>query len=218
MLRIHGELTDRERTALDAFRALAREDGMPPTIVAVGGRMNLAHPNHAKRYLDALVAAGHLERAGAGSRAYRLPEREARTACGVPLYGRVAAGKPIQCASEPVEWVDVRAEMGGSDAVLYEVLGDSMIDDGIKAGDLISVVKRPPVSGETVVCRFAEEGATLKVYRDYGRRGLWLQPRNSAHKPRKLDAADDPHIEGVFVALLRSSSRLLKAAVRRRRP
>lgn len=208
-------LTSLQARALEAFRRLYKRDGVPPTIGEIGAAIGLASPFNAKVQLDALVRAGLLEKVAAGSRAYRLPDDEPGDR--LPFYGCTAAGEPLPAEPLAGEWVDVRAELGGADAGLVEVVGDSMVDEGIFAGDLVSIVRRPPLDGEVVVCRFPEEGATLKVFRDLGRRGLFLVPRNKAYKPRKIEAADDAHIDGVYVGLLRSKTRSLRAEVKARR-
>jgi repressor LexA len=206
-------LTDKQRAALAAFRRLSRRDGLPPTIGEVGEAVGLASVFNAKPLLDALVDKGLLERVGAGSRAYRLPDGE--TPGRLPLCGLVAAGRPIPSDPEVREWIDVRAEFG-EDAFLLEVQGDSMRDAGIITGDFVAVVKRAAADGDTVVCRLGGDTYTLKVFADLGRRGTWLYPRNAEHEPIKLTPELEPFVEGVYVGMFRSERRRVKAALKRR--
>ena len=82
------------------------------------------------------------------------------------------------------------------------VTGNSMIADGIWAGDYVIVEERAiPNNGETVVAVIDEEATVKRYYRDRGGK-VRLQPANEAMKPI-VARAKDVQVRGVVVAVMR---------------
>lgn len=119
---------------------------------------------------------------------------------GIPLVGRVAAGEPIE-AIENVEDVTLRSVFGsGDDIFALEVVGDSMIDEGIFSGDRVICQKaRTAANGQLVVAIVDDDSATLKrFYKEANR--VRLQPANEAYDPIY---SDNCRIEGIVLGLLK---------------
>src|SRR4029450_1224656 len=93
---------------------------------------------------------GYLSRQKHLSRSLQLSEIKPN-AVRIPLAGRVAAGRPIE-AVEQRETVDVPPGLlrGGVNFGL-EVKGDSMIDEGIRDGDLVIVRKQATADNGQIV-------------------------------------------------------------------
>ena len=121
----------------------------------------------------------------------------------IPLLGRIAAGQPLE-AIESDRTVEIPESMT-PDGEVYalEVDGESMIDDGIRDGDVV-VVRRQSMAydGQTVVGVINGE-ATLKRYYHEGDR-IRLQPANENLKPFYAGPDDDFEIRGVVHALYRT--------------
>lgn len=120
----------------------------------------------------------------------------------VPLLGVVAAGAPIEPIENP-EPIQVPAALAAGPGERYalRVRGDSMIEDGIRDGDIV-VVRRAQAArnGETVVAVVDGE-ATLKRFHLRGAE-VTLRPANAAL--RAITArADRVEIRGVLLGLLR---------------
>ena len=81
----------------------------------------------------------------------------------LPLYGYIAAGRPIEAISNP-EMIDVPAQLrSGKPCYVLEVRGDSMIEEGIPDGDWVVIEHRDHArNGEIVVALVDGEEATLK--------------------------------------------------------
>ena len=104
-----------------------------------------------------------------GNFAQNLPGavRTANDAAAVqlPLYGRIAAGLPIEALRDGGESVEVPATLlGGGEHYALEVSGDSMEGAGILDGDTV-IIRRGDVAdnGAIVVALVDENEVTLKL-------------------------------------------------------
>lgn len=122
------------------------------------------------------------------------------TPTGVPLLGRVAAGRPVE-AVENRDNLSLQSCFGTGDEVFaLQVRGDSMIEEDIRPGDYVICRRAERAeNGALVVALVDEEQATLKrFYRE--RDQVRLQPANSEYQPIY---SDNCRIEAVVVGLLR---------------
>ncbi len=137
----------------------------------------------------------------------RLPGARAASDAGavqLPLYGRIAAGLPIEALRESGNMVEVpMAMLGGGDHFALEVAGDSMIEAGILDGDTV-IIRKGEVAenGQIVVALVDDLEVTLKRLRRRGNSSIALEPANSAYKPQ-IFPADKVKVQGRLVALLR---------------
>lgn len=122
----------------------------------------------------------------------------------LPLYGRIAAGTPIEALRDQTATVSVPASLLGGTGEHYalEVAGDSMIDAGILDGDTI-VVRRSDTAenGSVVVALVDDAEATLKRLRRRGA-SIALEPANKAYETR-IFGPDRVKVQGRLVGLLR---------------
>ncbi len=87
-----------------------------------------------------------------------------------------------------------------SRTVLIPVKGDSMIDAGIREGDIVVVERRPSAEVGEIVVAIVDDEFTLK-YLDKDRSGFLLRPANPAYPP--IRPAGSLEIYGVVVGLVR---------------
>ena len=122
----------------------------------------------------------------------------------LPLYGRIAAGTPIEALRDYDNFVDVPVSMLGSgEHYALEVDGDSMIDAGIYEGDTIIIERTDTVeNGAIVVALIDNEEATLKRVRRKGG-AIALEPANPSYETR-IFPPERVKIQGRLVGLLRS--------------
>lgn len=119
------------------------------------------------------------------------------------LYGKIAAGTPIEALRDHSMQVDVPTTLlGRGDHYALEVDGESMIEAGILDGDTV-VIERTEHAGNGDIVVALVEGAevTLKRLR---RRGdsVALEPANSNFETR-IYRPDQVNIQGRLVGLLR---------------
>ena len=122
----------------------------------------------------------------------------------LPLYGRIAAGLPIEALRDSDAHIDVPATMlGTGEHYALEVAGDSMIEAGILDGDTV-IIRRDDAAenGQIVVALVDENEVTLKRLRRRGN-SIALEPANQRHETR-IFAADRVKVQGRLIALLRT--------------
>jgi repressor LexA len=125
------------------------------------------------------------------------------SAVSIPLYGRIAAGQPIEAVMDSSDAVDVPADMvARGEHFALSVVGDSMIEAGILDGDT-AIIKRSDVAdnGEIVVALVDNSEVTLKRLRRRGA-SIALEPANRAYETR-IFGPDRVRIQGRLVGLIR---------------
>jgi len=121
----------------------------------------------------------------------------------LPLYGRIAAGTPIEALRNPTEHIGVPgALLGTGEHYALTIDGDSMVDAGIMDGDTV-IIKRCDTAdnGSIVVALVDNEEATLKRLRRKGET-IALEPANKAYETR-IFGPDRVRVQGRLVGLLR---------------
>jgi repressor LexA len=121
----------------------------------------------------------------------------------LPLYGRIAAGMPIEALRDQSTQIEVPVAMlGNGEHYALEVAGDSMIEAGILDGDTV-VIRRAETAenGQIVVALVDEAEVTLKRLRRRGN-SIALEPCNVRHETR-IFPADRVKVQGHMIALLR---------------
>ena len=121
----------------------------------------------------------------------------------LPLYGRIAAGQPIEALRDQGSMIDVpTALLGAGEHYALEVAGDSMIDAGILDTDIAIIRKGETAeNGQIVVAMIDHNEVTLKRLRRRGN-SIALEPANPRHETR-IFPADRVSLQGRLVALLR---------------
>lgn len=123
----------------------------------------------------------------------------------LPLYGRIAAGTPIEALRDPSARIEVPAAMlaPGGDYYALEISGDSMVDAGIHDGDTV-VIRRcdEAESGTIIVALIDDAEATLKRLRRKGKT-IALEAANPAYETR-IFGPDRVKVQGRLVGLLRT--------------
>lgn len=122
----------------------------------------------------------------------------------LPLYGKIAAGTPIEALRDHSRTVDMPASLIGSgEHYALEVEGDSMIEAGIHDGDTV-IIRRCDTAdnGAIVVALVDNEVVTLKRLRRRGH-SIALEPANPAYETR-VCGPDQVKVQGRLVGLFRS--------------
>jgi repressor LexA len=121
----------------------------------------------------------------------------------LPLYGKIAAGTPIEALRDQSNTIGVPAGLlGHGEHYALEVAGDSMVDAGIIDGDTVLIHRCDTAdNGSIVVALLDGSEVTLKRLR---RRGdsIALEPANKDYETR-IFGPDRVKVQGRLVGLIR---------------
>jgi repressor LexA len=127
----------------------------------------------------------------------------AADAIDLPLYGKIAAGTPIEALRDYSNTVGVPATLlGQGEHYALTVEGDSMVEAGILDGDVV-ILRRCDTAenGSIVVALVDDNEATLKRLRRKGA-SIALEPANQKYETR-IFGPDRVKVQGRLVGLLR---------------
>ncbi len=121
----------------------------------------------------------------------------------LPLYGRIAAGTPIEAISDPETSIDVPGYvLGDGEHYALEVVGDSMVEAGIHDGDLVLIRRCESAENNCIVVALVDDGeATLKRLHKRGDQ-VALEAANPAYETR-VYRADEVRVQGRLAGLIR---------------
>src|SRR5712671_6375864 len=218
-------LTRKQNELLMFINKRLNDDGVSPSFDEMKEALRLKSKSGIHRLITGLEERGFLRRLPHRARALqvlKLPDAAAMPAPNVtpllagaiqvaneaqalslPLYGRIAAGTPIEALRDNSTTVDVPVTLLGSGAhYCLEVQGDSMVEAGIQNGD-IAIIKSADTaeSGEIVVALIDDTEATLKRLRRKGA-SIALEPANPAYETR-IFGPDRVKIQGRLAGLYR---------------
>lgn len=122
----------------------------------------------------------------------------------IPLYGRIAAGTPIEAIRDETGSVDVPHNlMGRGEHYALEVDGDSMVEAGIHDGDTVIIQRTDRANdGDIVVALVDGVEVTLKRLKRAGKH-IHLIPENRHYKTQ-IYSAEHVQIQGKLVSLMRT--------------
>lgn len=162
--------------------------GRPPTVREVQEAFEFRSVQSAREHLEALVAAGRLDKEPGKSRGYRLVRgREEGGAPAIPprlipLLGRVSAGAFTLAVEDLEGYLPIEPDRAGADEELFglRVHGESMRDVGILPGDIVIVRRQPSADDGAIVVALVGDEATVKRLRLRGGR-VELHPENPSY-------------------------------------
>ena len=175
------------------------KDNMTPSVREIGAAVGLRSTSSVQVNLDALEAAGYIQRDPLLKRSIRIMG-QADNVTNVPILGTVTAGAPI-LAVEQIEGYFPYTGTVSRDKPLFalHVRGESMIQAGILDGDLVIAEKTPFARNGEIVIAMVDDEATCKTF--YKENGHFrLQPENDTYEPIIVE---DCSILGKVVAVMR---------------
>ncbi len=217
-------LTRKQKELLLLIRDRLASDGVPPSFDEMKAALGLRSKSGIHRLITGLEERGFIKRLPHRARALeivRLPEgveasprpalppRRMKAAVGhlsLPLYGRIAAGTPIEALTDPSAQIDVPAPLLASGALAehyaLEISGDSMVEAGILDGDHVIIRKADTAdNGAIVVALVDDHEATLK-YIERRQGMVALIPANPIYETRLFEPGRIK-VQGRLVGLLR---------------
>lgn len=158
--------------------------------------VNFKSTNAAYKLVEKFIVAGWLRRDSSGK---IIPGKRFVS---VPMLGVVEAGWPSPAEEELVDTLSLEEWLIGNREATYllKVSGESMIDAGIRPGDVLLVERgRTPKNGDVVVAE-VDNAWTVKYYQTTAGR-VTLMPANKKFLP--VTAKTEMRIAAVVMANIR---------------
>ena len=192
-------LTEREQTTLQFIQSYIAKHAKAPLLTEIAEGLGIQSKGVVHRYLSVLEEQGYIRR----HQKHRGIELEGHPDSDeLPLLGRIAAGKPIE-AIENRELINFANLLGGANRYVLQVKGHSMIDEGIRNGDLVVIEQSSTArSNQIVVALIDDNEATLKRIKFPSRDVIRLIPANKNMQPKEYPA-DRVTIQGTLVGQVR---------------
>ncbi|MBM3573938.1 MAG: transcriptional repressor LexA [Alphaproteobacteria bacterium] len=180
-------------------RARALEVTRLPEATAAPGTTAQGRIGRSQRFAPNVITGGFNNKQGLSG----VPATAAADAVQLPLYGRIAAGMPIEALRENSNTVGVPASfLGSGEHYALEVAGDSMMDAGIQDGDTVLIERCDTAeTGAIVVALVDDNEVTLKRLRRKGA-SIALEPANKNYEIR-IFGPDRVKVQGRLVGLMR---------------
>lgn len=201
---VETKLPKRQQEVLDYLRRAIAEHGYVPSIREIVEALGVHSTSTIHYHLTGLAERGMIRWDKGKNRAIQLTEigmgSTQQVPTGLPIKGRIAAGRPIEAIESGDEALDLAVLWHQDEHFLLEVKGTSMIEDHIMPGDMVVVQPRSTArDGEIVVALLEDGEATLKrLYRENGR--FRLQPANAEMDPIY---AENVTVQGRVVGVIR---------------
>lgn len=226
-------LTRKQKDLLLFIHERMQQGDVAPSFEEMKEALGLKSKSGIHRLISALVERGYLERLPHRARALevrKLPEGyapaandvssaasvsrniravqnradEASTAEVIPLYGKIAAGTPIEALRDETASIEIPPSMlGRGEHYALTISGDSMINAGINDGDTVIIQKCETAENGTIVVALVDDHeATLKRIRRSGNK-IILEPENDQYEPRVLEP-ERVKVQGRLVSLMRT--------------
>lgn len=215
-------LTQKQYKLLMFINKITKESGCCPSFDEMKDAVGLKSKSGVAALIEALVERNFLRKLPHKARALevvRLPKLKPSAIIAeekkrdeallsamveIPLYGKIAAGTPIEAIANENEKFSVPYEMvRGGHFYALTVEGDSMVDAGILNGDTVIIKKTETANnGDIVVALVDNCEATLKQIRKEGPEVL-LIPKNETYQTRRLPASR-VKIQGILSSLVRT--------------
>ena len=200
-------LTLKQKKLLDYINSYFKKNRIFPTYDEMREALNIKSKSSIHKLISCIEERGFITRIPHKARAIKLNTIEKKSETleeSIPFLGRIAAGNPIEAISNSFEKISVPDYLvnRSDEHFALEVVGDSMIDDGIFNGDIVIIKKQENAySGDIVVALIDENEVTLKKYRS-NKNSIALEPANPNFKTR-IFGPERVRIQGILAGLIR---------------
>jgi repressor LexA len=206
-------LTKKQKELLDYITSINKSNGISPSYEEMKNKLQLKSKSGIHRIISALEERGFIRKLANKARAIEIINEKNKTINNssinaekiveIPLYGKIAAGTPIEAISNTTSFVSTPINMiAKGDHYALEISGESMVNSGINDKD-IAIIKRSTTAnnGQIVVALVDKNEATLKKLKKTSSK-IVLLPSNDLYQAQSYEPSR-VQIQGILVGLMR---------------
>lgn len=175
-------LTKRQSEILDYLKEFIDENKYPPAIREVATHFKISVKG-AYDHIKALEKKNAITCNNNTSRSIGIVNSSEDPSISIPILGNIAAGGPILIEENFDGYITISKDLIKSgDHFALNVVGDSMINAGILAGDIAVFKQQNTVNNGTIVAAMLDDSVTLKrFYKESSR--VQLKAENDNYSP-----------------------------------
>ena len=184
------KLTESQKSILETIKKFMAKNGYPPTVREIGKALGLRSPATTQFHLSKLESKGYIKKNKSKNRTIELLvpneyQENDEQVVDIALIGTITAGNPIEAIENPDEYFKIPTALipKNKEVFALNVKGTSMINKGIRDGDIVIIEKKKTANnGEIVAAMTDEFEVTLKTfYKEQNH--IRLQPENDTMAP-----------------------------------
>lgn len=180
------ENKDKQKEIYEFLKTYTENKGYPPSVREICEAVSLKSTSTVHGHLKRLEKKGLIKRDPTKPRALEIVELNSskREMINIPIIGKVTAGLPILATENIEDTFSLPLDFVKHDRELFmlKVTGDSMINVGIREGDLAIIEQtNSAVNGEIVVALIDNEATIKRFFKE--KDSIRLQPENDAMAP-----------------------------------
>ena len=180
------EFKDKQSEIYRFLIAFTEKKGYPPSVREICEAVSLKSTSTVHGHLKRLEKKGLIKRDPTKPRALEIIELNAskREMLNIPIVGKVTAGLPILATENIEDTFAISMDFIKHDRELFilRVSGESMINIGIRDGDLAIIEHADSASNGEVVVALIDDEATIKRFFKENNH-IRLQPENDTMDP-----------------------------------
>ena len=205
-------LTKKQKELLDYIKIVNKEHGISPSYEEMKNKLSLKSKSGIHRIISALEERGFIKKLANKARAIEIVTSEKNytskneniaKVVEIPLYGKIAAGTPIEAISNISSFISTPDNMiNKGEHYALEISGESMTGSGINDKD-IAIIKRSSsaTNGQIVVALVDKTEATLKKLKKTSS-NIVLLPSNDLYQAQSYEPSR-VQVQGILVGLMR---------------
>ena len=205
-------LTKKQKELLDYIKLVNKEYGISPSYEEMKNKLSLKSKSGIHRIISALEERGFIKKLANKARAIEIVTSEKNytskneniaKVVEIPLYGKIAAGTPIEAISNISSFISTPDNMiNKGEHYALEISGESMTGSGINDKD-IAIIKRSSsaTNGQIVVALVDKTEATLKKLKKTSS-NIVLLPSNDLYQAQSYEPSR-VQVQGILVGLMR---------------
>lgn len=198
-----GRVSTKQMEVYQCIKDITMERGYPPSVREICKAVGLSSTSTVHSHLSNLEKKGLIKRDHTKPRAIEIVENTLmrKELVSIPIVGNVTAGQPILAVENIEDYFSLPINFVKSNNELFilTIQGESMIEAGIRDGDLAIIEKINTAKNGDIVVALIDKEATIKRFfkeEDHIR----LQPENKTMEPIIVD---DCEIIGKLVGIYR---------------
>ena len=206
-------LTKKQVEVLDYITEYIKNNKISPSYDEIRNKLELKSKSGIHRIISALEEREFIRRLPNRARAIELirnsdeineyKNEALNKITQLPLYGKIAAGTPIEALSNNDTFISIPQDMiTKGEHYALKVSGDSMINKGINDND-IAIIRKTKLAenGDIVVALIDDEEATLKTFKK-NNTSIVLSPANDLYESKSYNS-NRIIIQGVLAGIIR---------------